>query len=268
MEWSKVKSGLIVLLLFVNVILLVNIGSKLSERQKNEQTAIASAVALLHDAGIEATDELFLNLPQKLYQYSFERDTDYEAVIAQALLGDYTVEKVGGGVVVYSGQTGKITFRSGGAFEMELLNRAPADWADAESYYVGLLKESGMIKDGTAVTMLEDRLQFTMQNADGYPVINTNILCIAQNGNAYLSGRWLFTTDFEATGVSSSRSELILALKQLRSEQGDRKQIKEIDVVYVLESTRLGSTSMVPVWRIQSEETILFNTITKKQILQ
>ena len=124
MEWSKVKTILIVLLAVVNLLLGLNIAGQISAQRREETAALQSALTLLRKAGMQFDEQLFFDMPRAPAVLTGARSAAREGAVADALLRSHTVEEAGGGISIYTSRAGRVVFRSGGFFEAEQIGRA------------------------------------------------------------------------------------------------------------------------------------------------
>ena len=87
MEWSKLKNVILLMLLCVNIILLLLVGSQASQDKRYQAETRQAAQAVLEQGGIDFTldefpDDLALSVT------TVTRDRTGEAGIAAALLGE------------------------------------------------------------------------------------------------------------------------------------------------------------------------------------
>ena len=259
MEWSKVKSILIALLVVTNVILGVNIHSQLQERRESERAALESALELLRRSGAAFDEETFYSLPETLSQYSAPRSEEAEAAAARALLGDCTYQGAGGGIGIYTSEAGSVTFRSGGLMEAGL-----TDGRTAQQLLEGLLQAAGTPRGNYEVEETPQGVRAQLY-VDGHPVVGAALECEDTPGGAAASGRWLFALSLAQDGAGQTRAEMAVALLQLEREAP--LDIQGAEAVFVLEQERGGGMQLVPAWRIdEKNEQIILNCMTKKQI--
>lgn len=259
MEWSKVKSILIALLVVTNVILGVNIHSQLQEQRESEHAAMESALTLLRNAGISFDEQAFWDLPEAQIQYSAPRSEEKEAAAAGALLGDYTYQGAGGGIAIYSSEKGSVTFRNGGLMEARLVGDVTA-----QALLEGLLQAAGTARGDYAVEQTPTGVRAQLY-ADGHEVIGAVLECEDTDGGAAASGRWIFASALEQEGGGEPRAEMTVALLQLN---GDTPfGIETVEAVCAIEQTRDGGVRLIPAWRVDTKnEQIILSCMTKKQI--
>ena len=206
MEWSRVKSILITLLLVTNLMLGFNLVSQLSAGAGSEKEDIAAALALLRSPGVQIDEGLLSSIPKQADILTSPRDPVWEAQIATAILGQVEHEEAGGGVSIYRSQKGDITFRSGGLFDMML-----TDETDAATLAQQLL--NNVIPRGFSgqVQGSDGRPQLTLTYRET-PVSGVEIVCRDTLNGCVASGRWLFFQNMQKFGESASVSQMLVQL--------------------------------------------------------
>ena len=124
MEWSKLKNVILLMLLCVNIILLLLVGSQASQDKRYQAETRQAAQAVLEQGGIDFTldefpDDLALSVT------TVTRDRTGEAGIAAALLGEVTLEGESEVRPRYSGPGGVAEFSMNGSFTITL---TPGTW--------------------------------------------------------------------------------------------------------------------------------------------
>lgn len=120
MEWSKMKTIILLILLCTNLALLTLVlGESYADKKAEEQTR-ADAITFLRQGGIQL-EESAVPRGTDLTPMKAERDRQNESALAAALLGeDVTMEERGGGVYLYSSAAGSVQFHSDGSFQASL----------------------------------------------------------------------------------------------------------------------------------------------------
>ncbi len=120
METYRLKNIVIVILLILNFFLLFLVASRYYTKHQSEQELIHQTVTLLQSNQI-SIDPALLDTEEHLFTYFNERNSHDELVFASTLLGTInTQHDNGGGSYLYKNQSGSITFRSNGAFELDV----------------------------------------------------------------------------------------------------------------------------------------------------
>lgn len=132
MEWSKLKNVILLMLLCVNVILLLLVGSQASQDRRYQEETRQAAQAVLEQGGITlALDAIPDDV--RLPMVSVTRDRSGEADVAAALLGEVTLEGESEVRPRYVGAGGTAEFSMNGSFTITL---RPGVWSleDGQDY--------------------------------------------------------------------------------------------------------------------------------------
>ena len=258
MEWNKVKSMLIALLLVVNLLLALNIQTLISSQRANEQESLGLALSLLEKAGAQFDSQQFRDMPRSTAVLLGERSTEREAQIAGALLGEASLNEAGGGVSIYTSAAGSVVFRSGGLFEAELNDGTnPADLLE---HIVQTVQVRGM---GYEISGDQEAVSAQLL-LDGWMVAGAVLTCRATEEGAAASGRWYFGGEPVSEGAGVSRAEMVVALTRIAYERP--LNILNVQLVYAQEQLRSG-VRLSPAWRIELEnEQIFLNGSTGQEI--
>ena len=249
MEWNKVKSMLIALLLVVNILLGLNIQAQLSAQRADEEESLHLALSLLADAGAQFDEQLFWNMPRSSAVLLGERSTEREAQLAGTLLG---------GVSIYTSSAGSVTFRSGGLFEAELNDgTGPEELLD-------LIVETAAIKGMDYEMSAEGESVSAQLLLDGWTVAGAALTCRSTETGALASGRWYFGSEPVSEGAGVSRAEMVVALVRIAQERP--LDITGLQLVYTQEQLRSG-VRLSPAWRIDlGDEQIFLNGNTAQEV--
>lgn len=258
MEWNKVKSMLIALLLVVNILLGLNIQAQLSAQRADEEESLHLALSLLADAGAQFDEQLFWNMPRSSAVLLGERSTEREAQLAGTLLGEASLNEAGGGVSIYTSSAGSVTFRSGGLFEAEL-----NDGTGPEEL-LGLIVETAAIKGMDYEMSAEGESVSAQLLLDGWTVAGAALTCRSTETGALASGRWYFGSEPVSEGAGVGRAEMVVALVRIAQERP--LDITGLQLVYTQEQLRSG-VRLSPAWRIDlGDEQIFLNGNTAQEV--
>ena len=144
MEWHRVKTILLAILVIVNAMLLMLVWNQRTETVRYEQSALTGAIRVLGENGISLELDAVIAL-KSCQPGSAERSTETEAAMAAALLGeDARGENRGGGLYTYAGTLGEMSFRPGGSMSVVLANVPEWDAPEHESHGAALLERMGV----------------------------------------------------------------------------------------------------------------------------
>ena len=263
MEWKNLRKWLLLMLLAVDVFLAGNLVRQVYDNRQAERQAVLDAVTVAARRGIDLEGELVLRLPVEPDLYSASRSDHLEQAAADALLGEGSLpEGPGGGVNIYRGQTGQLSFRRGGALELDL------PWTGGAFDGVtcaGLLAPAGLDVKNALLESAGDRVILTQRYEDT-AIVNSRLTCTLQEGNLQVRGRWLLAEELTAAGKGLSRAQLVLALCTLLEEQ-EAGAPHGLEMGYYLQSEDAQSLTLVPVWVIDlGEEQLLMSCITGREL--
>ena len=254
MEWSRIKTILICLLLFVNLYLGFSVVSKLSEQSSAEEDMLYDACSILESRGISFPSEMLLDMPKYLNSYDFPRDISLEKEVASGILGNCGENMPGGEIYVYSADNDSFTFRSGGYIEAVFDQQFEEDDLEAllaDKLVNGLDCESE--SGGYSLTF------------NGFPVRGAQVS--VSDGGSSFSGKWVFSREVLKGSQSMSRAELALAMGNILRNSG-QSSIKEVSAVYIHQASQSGGVSLVPAWKISCPrgEVMYINALTGQKM--
>lgn len=242
MEWKQLRKWMILMLLAVDLFLSGNLLWQVYEQRQSERTALLDAAQVAQNRGIALNAEALLRLPVSPESFGSQRSTALEQQAAAALLGEeLQPEGPGGGVSIYRGERGRLSFRRGGALELELswTEPAPEDWT-------ALLAPAGFSMEDVQLNADGDEITLT-QRQQGAVIVNSRLTCTVTGDTALVRGRWLLSRELTASRESLSRAQLTLALCDLLEERGlDAPDWLEFG--YSLQSEDAQSLLLEPVW--------------------
>ena len=259
MEWKKLKNLIILILLVVNGFLLVLVGSRRQESVKYERTALEQTVQILARGGIEV-DLDAISSADGLAPMSVERDLEREALLAQALLDEAVQgDNRGGGLYLYQGRLGEVSFRSGGELSAEFEEDGHWSADRPERHAAELLKKLGV--EGAHISTAEEDGQTVVrfrQSWNGAAVFTCEVALIYRDGRLRsLSGVLLMAE----TGTAESAGQILTlptALMRFSEEiagTGDVcSQLRSMEPGYRgTAQTLSGGAKLAPVWLVSTD---------------
>lgn len=255
MEWSKLKTIIILILVVCNVFLAGLLISRAAARDASEQAARLRTVEVFEKSGIRL-DSGTVPETRTYKTLLLERNRNSEEEIA-AVLGRTSYSDQGGGISIYSGESGMALFRGNGEFEILVNDGAiPVDPDNYEEYAAELFAQMGFdTEESFSVSEEEDGTVAISsgQTLDGSPVFNCRAVVSFLDGRLIsVTGRRL-TSDpvsSEETKAISVETALIRFLNYL-NQQGDVcNRIETITPGYTAQSAAVDPVRLVPVWKI------------------
>ena len=256
MEWSRVKTILIALLLVVDAILGATVAAQYVQLRDAERDSLAGAAQLLRDAGLRFDEGMFSNMPVSLSMWTVPRDAAAEERAARALLGAAESEAAGGGITVFEGLKGRVTFRAGGIFEaLRSISSTPVQ-SEADAFVEILRALNVPAEKGDAYV--------TQRAPDGAPIVNARLQYSAEDGTEAVTGLWIFADEQKETRLRATRAELLLALRAVVPEQAE---ITACSAGYVAREERTGMR-LEPIWCVTADQIDYYvSALTLRQVL-
>lgn len=262
MEWEKVRKWMLILVLAVDLFLAGNLIRQTVNRHQIRNQAAQDAVAIAQNRGIEISLEEVLRMPEELTAYRGRRGSQAEAQAAAGLLGaGMEMESPGGGVTIYRGGGGELSFRRGGMTELQL------DWPEDRPLEdcSQLLEQAGFPLEGSQVNEQPGMVELT-QSQQGYLVFNSRLVCTLSGGRLQVRGRWLLQEEMTVSGQGMDRAQMVLALCAVLEEQGGTP-LYGLRAGYCLQSQDAQSLILEPVWEAETGEgRLIISCLTGKQL--
>jgi len=256
MDWKRVKSILIALLLVTNLILGYSVYSQFRSVSRTEQAALAQALAMAGElSGLRA--DMLSPLPSESQSFSVPRDSVLENAFAAALLGEsgFVSENTGGGIVLYKSGRGSGEIKTGGEMDFTLT------WPEGElsAQLPALLREAGLELLDTDITAAPDGSLSCSQRFSGLSLDRYALTGAVQDGTLSLTGRWLLCAQPEVGAAAPRKSELVLYLSQWL-ESGQQGPALGLTPGY-----RVAENLVRPIWLVQLENgTAIFDLLDRR----
>lgn len=250
MEWKKVKTILICVLVLTNLFLAGNLIWQIEKSRVTRAEAMENVLALLHQSGGEFEDSLLKDCEFQPVILQLKRPEEAEKKLAEALTGQKAVFG-GGGIIRSKGENGEAVFRSGGLLEIRL--KQQTDAAD----YRELLQKAGFSMRGAERVANQDETRFT-QLIGGRRVENAQLLCKTADEEVRINGRWLQETTQVVTGSCQKNYETALALLNWYRQEMPAGELNAVDEVYFAETPEDGVVMLTPAWRVRWGETLVY----------
>ncbi len=261
MEWKNIRKWLLLMLLVVDVFLAGNLIHQVERNRSAERQALLDAVTVCARRGVTLDSDALLDLPVELNAWNAVRSDALEQAAADALLGQGTKpEGLGGGVSIFRGAQGQLSFRRGGNLELDLA------WAgetpDREACAV-LLSPAGIKVDEAMAYPIQGGMEL-VQRHQGAPIVNSRLTCVVQEDTLHIRGRWLLDSEAAQATVSLSRAQLTLSLGSLLE---GRQGAVSVTAAYYLQGEDARALTLVPVWVVRVGETeLLLNCLTGEEL--
>lgn len=256
MQWDKVKTILIVILLAVNAFLLTNLGVRAWQDERRTAEVTGYLRGMLAEDGVTLDDAFRLPGDKVLPQLSIDRSRVSEETVSAAMLGDGAVREEGvDGAVRFSGEQGEIDWAADGTVEAELTaaGETPEGVRAVRRRGKELFRQWGLYGEDARVDA-EDGAAVLTAPVAGMPVHNRRLtLRWNEDGTLLLSGRWSFgaayTTAREA-GTTCAAADALLAFAKDTPAAG---RVTAMTVGYRLDMDGGRRLLLVPTWKFQTD---------------
>ena len=272
MEWSKIKTIILIILAGTNLLLFSFVLHQDLQSRSAQQQARQEAVSFLEKNGVSVEESI---IPQKmsLQPQQVERDRESEPELAQALLGGQVEERsLGGEVYRYHNQKGYIQFHGDGAFQGEFVAGAfSVNGKSVQDYSVEILERldfhgeiltvTGESEGGGETTVVLRQLW------EGIPLFDRQVTLTYRDGDlvSMTGGRRLTGTPQadESRQCIEVPTALIRFYHGLTNMGDVCSRIDSITQGYVGSNYSPGPSSLVPVWQIVTDTgSYLLDTVT------
>lgn len=238
MEVGKLKTVAIILLALVNLsfaAIIISDRIKTANIQADERAGLVSALDRL---GIQISEDA-IPADTEIFEYTINRDTNKEALIAASLLGRTEAKDLGGNIYVYETSKGRAQFRGSGNFDIKI----------KDDYF----KTSDIIAL-TASEAKEETESRYICAYQGIPVFNCRIGITKAGSDTLISGSRLPGEPQNET-ISESLSIAAILLRfveKITSEGLVIRSVKQINKGYLL-SDSAAELKLRPVWQIVTD---------------
>ena len=257
MEWRKIKTIIILILLLVNGFLLVIVGARWGEVRRYEQSALTQSVQVLENNGI-TVDSRSLSGAERLVGSTVERSIPAEQGLVAALLGaEVSVRNQGGGLYSYASGDSWATFRVGGQIEARLAEEDRWVTSDPEDFALRLAEEMGLtvrvtdseLENGTGTVVL-------CQEREGMPVYSCRLRFLFDGGRLTQLSGTLAVGEESPVGeqeVLSLPTALLRFLDEVLAGGDICSAVTAMEPGYQAVRVLGGGLRMEPVWLISTD---------------
>lgn len=256
MQWSRVKSIFLVILLLVDGFLCLNIAGKYVSRSYRQAENAHNIVEILSGQGIRVGAGFSLPDAHTLPVLQIDRSRADEDRFSYGLLGEDALrqeEQDGSGTVRYTSEAGTVSWQGGGQVTGAFVPAdytAPADSAEALHRARTLLTGAGLAT--ATLSFAADGLSVTVSfPTAGVPVFNRALTLDFEPDRVRLSGLWTFDTPYitkSGNYVTFAAADALFTL--LAHEQVSR--VDSLTAGFLLGESGSGRMQMTPGWCIQT----------------
>lgn len=257
MEWRRVKTMIIIVLLLANGFLLALVGRQKAQTLRYEQSALEQSIRVLAQNGIELPVQAISDrsgYPSMVMQRSIQAEQE----LACALFGrEVTGNSRGGGLYIYSSDGyGQISMRSGGELSSELEDADIWRIDDPEAHAEALVKAMKptfrqvmcSLEQGSGSVVYQQELK-------GTPLYSCRLTFRYRSGRLVsISGKVLAAEDTtqEAGELLSLPTVLMRFLGGLRDSGDVCSSIGRVSAGYQVVQSFADTVRLRPVWFIST----------------
>lgn len=264
MQWSRVKSILILILLLVDGFLIINIAGKYVSNYYRTTENAHNIMEILERRSIAAS----FDLPEThtLPVLQIDRSRADEDKFAAGLLGTELVrtEQPDGGTVYYESAYGDLNWRDGGVVAGTLKPedyRKPEDDTEAQAYAKSILQQAGIT---AALDWNCEGLTATASFLTaGVPVFNRELTLVFKEKEIELMGWWTFGMPYITKSGNYVNFLATDALFYFISKN-DVARIDGMQLGFLLSESGGGRVQMTPGWRVETNTGSFFVDSLKK----
>lgn len=240
MDWSKVKTGMILFLVAVNLLLLgvqvVRVEQDRGMERRNEERL----AVVLRENGVSVAEKCALppSTPQGAV-VTMSRDLEAEHALAASLFGEDLQEQAQGDNHQFESSLGWIWFRGNGNLDLSV--EEP-----------GALTERGLAQALGVDSLGENHA--VGQRYGGYRIFNGGVQATLDQEGSVTSaaGRWVLGTDVrESTGRVRSGTAALLSFAALYGEL--TPVLEETELGYLVAVSTPEYLELTPVWRFRAD---------------
>lgn len=267
MQWSRVKSIFIVILLVIDGFLLFNIAQKYVSRHYRETENAHNIIEILNLRGIQTGPDFSLPKAHVLPVLQADRSRAEEERFTCGLLGEEAIgeERAGSSAVTYTTARGTIEWREGGvvsgAFTPPSYTQ-PETGEQMRGQAQALLAGAGMPVSNLTFAVQDQTVTVTFPTA-GVPVFNRALHFTFGAEQVALSGMWMFDMPYITKSGNYVTFEAVDAIFPLISS-ADLSQVWHMEQGFLLSESGSGRVQMTPGWRIDTNAGSFFVDSLKK----
>lgn len=252
LQWGKIKSILIIILLLVDTFLAGVLVVKWASEQKREQEMFKNLQIVLADSGITMKD---MSLPKEamMPQLIIDQSRTDELKLAHKLLGDDAEQINGDKSLSLKSELGEVSWSDSGEINAVITpqNYKKPDESSVKSETNDLLKNIGINPSSLQIDVNGFLAVVSFKTA-GYEVFNRNLKIVFSDDNIAINGKWTFSEPY------ATRNNLYSTYNPIDSiiwfaGQKKANEIYDITAGLLLVNGAGSQMQLCPVWRIKTD---------------
>ena len=267
MQWSRVKSILIILLLLVDGFLACMLGVKAFSAYQRKQENREHLNIVLADCGMKLADGVSLPDDALMPQLNIDRNRADEAAAAAALLGGSAQRTEGEKGSRLTREQGEVVWSETGELTAHLQPEGYTcpELTEVRNRAEQLIEEAGMHVAGMEWTVNGLSAHVSFKTA-GYEVFNRGITITFLDDAMDITGFWTFDTPYATKSDLYASYNPIDALLQFAGT-GLAQTIYGLEPGLILTNAAGNQFQLSPVWRIRTDTGTYFIDPLKKEVV-
>lgn len=266
MQWDKVKTILLAILLVVDGFLAWNLSQNFLMVYRREHEVLRSVRSLVGEEEVELAEDFTIPGGETLPALEIERSIRAEEEAAAALLGDSLEREDGddGSTRFQNGEGAFILFQRDGTVEAQLrIGEMPESRSDRKR--VAELAFAEFPTHGGVFEAEEDGTVHLTAKIAGVELFDRVLEIRFEDGWARVSGRWTLELPYTTTG-NSVYYDGADALLTYAYQAPKKTVIREMTLGYCFGEENAGRIPLVVCWRIRTDNGVEFLDTSKMTI--
>lgn len=267
MQWSRVKTILIAILLLVDSFLIAMLGGKALFAYQRRQEMREHVQTVLEKSEITLADSMKIPGSALMPQLSIDRSRSDEAALANALLGGMAERRAEGEESHFESAHGEVIWNEQGEISARL---TPADYKMPEAAQIRvraaeILQAAGLHMPDL-VWQVEGNAAAASVRIAGYEVFNRSLTIEFTKRDVCITGRWTFDLPYATKSDFYADYNPADAL-MIFAQYGPASQIESMEPGLLLTNTAGNHFQVGPVWRIVTSRGTFFVDPLKKTMV-
>lgn len=257
MQWSRVKSILVVILVIVDAFLLATLLGGYVVEHKRENDKTEHFISVLQGKSVSTGEEFYLPKMQSLPMLEVDRSKNDEDAFTKGLLGE-EMERTedSDGNTLYSNAMGTLQWGSDGKLTGYFTPdgyQMPSGERDLRVLTAKILERCGISSSIQIEVDLASNCASAAFDTAGAPVFNRFLKFSFGERQVIVGGWWTFQTPYMVQTNNYVNCEAADAILALLKEETSVSKIESAELGYVLTDTTGRRTSIVPCCRILTD---------------
>ena len=262
MEWPRVKTILIVVLLIVNIFLFVAYASSALRETRDEEQVRLDVCEILGNLGYKLDPEILPGNSELLYPAQVLYNAQSEREAMTATLGRTEAESAAG-ITVYTGSAGQVTLRNGGFVDARIaLSDGLPDRERAVRMVERTLRDMRILLASGQVSETGDALTVDgVCSLAGVPVFDCRVKAVVSQAEGIVN----FLQSAKPRALSGLMLNFAQHMQSLDIHEGTISEIQRGYVINTSANAEGGTVELAPVWRVCMDgENWFVNALTGK----